>query len=366
MSRIRQRVLRAVRLLPEAVKIGIEPEPALPPVQEEEQNSNESQIAETSPCEAREGVKSVDAGDEPALKPGPDPELLQEIETLRASLGELEAENARLTEAKGKLESEIGDIRADYEKRKREIEAGAAEAAAKAAEEARARGHDEGWNAGRSEGFDTAQAEVKKEYSDRFSAAVSALEDFHRHLEENFSQLAALNQPRMIRMWSEMLRRMLRRQVELDPDTVFKVLADVLTRLSDKNKVVIYVSPEDIGLLEKSMESEFQEELRGVKHLEMNSDSHVDRGSCIVETGLGVYDARWRTQMGQIEAVVDNIFQQVTKQQVVREEAKDTTTEAPTPPFPEGGPLGGPVEEMERAAEQEPAAEPDAAGEAGK
>ena len=85
-------------------------------------------------------------------------------------------------------------------------------------------------------------------------------------------------------------------------DAVLPVLSDVLTRLSDKNSVVIYVSPEDLELLRSNLDQEFEEVLRGVRHLELKPDTNVDRGSCIVETGLGVYDARWRTQIEQIES----------------------------------------------------------------
>ncbi len=122
-----------------------------------------------------------------------------------------------------------------------------------------------------------------------------------------------LNQPRLIRVWSEMLRRMLQRQVELNPDTIDYVLSELLSRLSDKNQILIYVSPEDMKHLEGELDTKFQEALRGVKKLELKSDPNVETGSCIIETGLGVYDARWKTQMSQVESVVDEIFQQVKK-----------------------------------------------------
>ena len=104
---------------------------------------------------------------------------------------------------------------------------------------------------------------------------------------------------------------MLHRQIELNPDTIDTVLTELLSRLSDKNQVLIYVSPEDQKHLEGELDPKLQEILRGVKKLEIKSDPNVEQGSCIIETGLGVYDARWRTQMGQVESVIDDIFQQV-------------------------------------------------------
>ncbi|MBQ6002328.1 MAG: hypothetical protein IJL18_05700 [Synergistaceae bacterium] len=135
-----------------------------------------------------------------------------------------------------------------------------------------------------------------------------------KKLEEDFADLVKLNQPRLVRVWTEMLRRMLYRQVELNPDTIDGVLSELLSRLSDKNQILIYVSPDDMKRLEGTLDSKFREALRGVKKLELKSDPNIENGSCIVETGLGVYDARWKTQMGQVESVVDDVFQQSAKE----------------------------------------------------
>ncbi|MCR5347303.1 MAG: hypothetical protein K6E38_05945 [Fretibacterium sp.] len=228
-------------------------------------------------------------------------------------MSEAEAKNTDLAQERDKLASEIDGIRAEYEGRKKELEANAEANAAKVADEARSRAKEEGWKTGHSEGLSAAQNEVKQEYLNKFSGLISVLEGINKRLEENFEKLVSLNQPHMIRMWTEMLRRMLHRQVELHPETVDIVLSDLLSRLSDKSQIVIYAAPDDVARLEADIDAEFREVLRGVHHLDLKADFNVEPGSCIVETSLGVYDARWRTQMGQVESVVDSIFQQVVK-----------------------------------------------------
>ena len=320
MSRVHQRVLRAVRLLPQAVKIGIaEPDP-----QEEETDEEPKQEERPHPAvppRPRPSAPVNRTARRTPPPPSPNKELLQKIEELQASLSEAEAKNAALTQERDKLASEIDGVKADYEGRKKELEAGAAAEAARVAEEARARAKDEGWNTGHSEGLSAAQAEVKKEYLDKFSGLVSLLEGINKRLEESFTKLVSLNQPHMIRMWTEMLRRMLHRQVELHPETIDIVLSDLLSRLSDKSQVVIYAAPDDVSRLEGDMDAEFREVLRGVHHLDIKTDLNVEPGSCIVETSLGVYDARWRTQMGQVESVIDSIFQQIKKEEQKEESA---------------------------------------------
>ena len=304
-----QRVLRTVRLLPQAVKIGI----------------LESEIKQsgTKPPEPKQNTPEK----KPTQQPAPKvvqvkmsernskelEELTVQIKTLTNSLSNAEVANAELTEAKKKLESEIGGIKSDYEKRRRTLESEAQANAKKIADKAREQAITEGQVKGYEEGLQKARTEIEQEYSEKFSALAGIIENVGKKLDENFAELVKLHQPRMIRMWSEMLKRMLFRQVELNPDTIDTVLSELLSRLSDKNQILIYVSPDDMKHLEGQLDKKFQEALRGAKRVELKSDPNVQNGSCLIETSLGVYDARWKTQMSQVEAVVDEVFQQSSK-----------------------------------------------------
>lgn len=294
MSSVRQKVLRTVRLLPQAVKIGMEPEAALSPVREEEQPLNE-------PSPPQEPVKSRED------------ELQEQLAELRNRLRDAEARAEELVRERNFLEAEVERVRSDCAERERVVEARTRDAEAQACAEGRLRGEAEGREAGHAEGLRVAKVEVEAFYLKKLGGLVSFLESIAARLEEDFAELVALNQPRMLRLWFDMLRRMLKREVELKPDAVLQVLSDVLSRLSDKNSVVIYASPEDVGLLQDNLDKEFEDVLRGVRHLELKADTNVDRGSCIVETGLGVYDARWRTQIGQIDSTLDKLFQKLGK-----------------------------------------------------
>lgn len=307
-----QRVLRTVRLLPQAVKIGIleseikqsgakpqDPKLPRPEKSQTPQPKNEPSKVQVKmpPPNAREIE-----------------ELSAKVKELTARLSDAEVENAELSEAKAKLEGEIGGIKSDYERRRKQLEDEAKNNADRIAEKARAQAMSEGQVKGYEEGLKKARAEVEQEYFEKFSELAGVIEGVGKKLEADFAELVKLNQPRLIRVWTEMLRRMLHRQVELNPDTIDSVLAELLSRLSDKNQILIYVSPDDIKHVEANVDTKFREALRGVKKLELKSDPNIENGSCIVETGLGVYDARWKTQMGQVEAVVDEVFQQSAKE----------------------------------------------------
>ena len=304
-----QRVLRTVRLLPQAVKIGILEneikQSGIKPEQKPEQNRNKPE--KVLPKQPAQKVQ-VNIANSKEIE-----ELTAQIKALTNSLSNAEVKNMELTEAKNKLESEINGIRSEYERRRKTLESEAQANAKKIADKARDKAISEGQVRGYEEGLQKAHEDVENEYLKKFSALAGVIEGVGKKLDENFNELVKLNQPRLIRVWSEMLKRMLHREVELNPDTIDTVLSELLTRLSDKNQILIYVSPEDMKHLEGNFDKKFQEVLRGAKKVELKSDPNVETGSCIVETGLGIYDARWKTQMSQIESVVDEVFQQSQK-----------------------------------------------------
>ena len=306
-----QRVLRTVRLLPQAVKIGIleseikqdgtkPPEPKTP-----EKPSGSAQAPE-APRKAQVKVPERYAREIE--------ELTAHVKSLANSLSTAEVKNMELSEDNMRLQGEIGAVRSDYEQRRKKLENEAQANAKRIADKAREQAASEGQIKGYEEGMAKARAEVEKEYLDKFAALAGVIESLGKKLEANFEELVKLNEPRMIRVWTEMLRRMLYRQVELNPETIDSVLSELLSRLSDKNQILIYVSPDDIKHLEGELDAKFREALRGTKRLELKSDTNIEKGSCIVETGLGIYDARWKTQMSQIESVVDEVFQQIGKE----------------------------------------------------
>jgi len=295
--------------LPDVVKIGVEPETALPSDQEEEQILNGENLPEEEP-------------QPPVIEPLK--ELQNLIDALSAQLNEAKTKEQRFMEKINSLEADLSAARNASIQKERELAASVDAAREQARAEGREQGRSEGLKNGYDEGLQKARTDVDGQYREKFSSVVAALEGISARLEEQFAELVELNQPRMLRLWHSMLKKMLHREITLTPDGIIEVLADVLSRLSDKNHVLIYVSPSDMELLEEKMHGEFGDILRSVKHLELKPDVHVDKGSCLVETNLGIYDARWRAQFDQIDAVVEGLFRKLGKTPQAKAKEKRT------------------------------------------
>jgi flagellar assembly protein FliH len=346
-------VLRAVRLLPDAVKIGVEAETALPSVQEEEQISNGAAPDKSAPASGRTASDfgktqiQIPARQESGAKgapPDPLKDLKNQMESLQKNLSDAETARTRLLEKITSLETELARFKEASAQKERETAASIDAVKAQACTEGRAQGHAEGVESGYKAGLEKAHAEISENYKEKFTGLAELLEGVSAKLEAHFADLAALNEPRMLRLWQEMLEKMLQREMILEPEGLLDVLSGILTRLSDKNHILIYVSPDDLALMQERLhQGEFEDVLRGVKHLELKPDASVDKGSCIVETNLGVYDARWRTQLDQIDTEIEKLFQKLGKppkpKEVARRVRKGSKPEETPAPVPESEPV---------------------------
>lgn len=281
---LRPNVLRAVRLLPEAVRIG-----------------NAPSGSEDPPERPSSDLSAPDHPGDLLTQ------LTDELSLLKKKLEETEKENKTLLSRAERFESELSAEKKRLEKDRIEMTDKLEAEALAARGQATSEGFEEGRKTGYEQGIDDARKEAAREAREKIQSMVALLGAVYDSLKEKVDDLADLQMPRLIRMWEFLLSRMLCREAALDEGTARRVLAGVLERISDKDRVFVYLNPEDLEGVQ-AKKDEFGELLRGVKHLEFTPDRNVDVGSCIVETNLGIYDARWRTQLEQIAAEIDRLF----------------------------------------------------------
>ncbi|QTX31669.1 flagellar assembly protein FliH [Aminithiophilus ramosus] len=273
----RTRLYRAVRLLPEAVRIGPAAEP---PPSEEDRGS-----------------------DVPAAPPRTLALELQyqaRIESLEREVAALTKRNDALEAAKTEAEEALAAGLAQREKTYRAERD-------KILAAARAEGLEAGRKAGHAEGTTKAEKEVAERYRRRFDEALTLLSKIHDALKVSFSDLEEAQAPRLVRLWEVTLARLLAREVSLQESPVIPLLRQVLLRTSDRERIIVYLHPQDLKHVDTAREV-LGDILRGTNHLDFRGDDHVDRGSCLVETNLGVYDARFRTQLASLAREIDTVL----------------------------------------------------------
>ena len=261
------KLLKAVRLIPQAVKV-------------------------TSLNEQQADLRSAERVSEEKKE--------EEEATLRRTVEQLRQENAA-------LRTELDEERKRLEAERRNMTLKMSQEAERLREKALREGYEEGYRRGAEQGKIEAIEAVREENIKKISSLVGLFESIHEELKNSLDVLLLANEAKLVRLWEKILSRLLFQRASLDEGLVLRVLKEILARASDRERILIYLNPSDLTYAE-SHSDELAELLRGVKHLKFIPDDNVDKGSCVVETNLGVYDARWRTQLEQISQELDKVL----------------------------------------------------------
>lgn len=173
---------------------------------------------------------------------------------------------------------------------------------------------EKGFREGYAEGLATAEKEIegkiRHQYEDHFSETEALLQQALNGLKEAIDRDIENNAPKMVRLWQIMLQRLLRCRVELDEEAAIRVFRELLTRVSDRGKIKLFINPSDRDLF-LSRSEEMAEIKRVAELFEIIGDENIEKGSCILETNLGVHDARWSSQLEAMNGQIDRLVREI-------------------------------------------------------
>jgi flagellar assembly protein FliH len=183
------------------------------------------------------------------------------------------------------------------------------EEAEKARIEAAEKGMEEGYRDGLASSREEIREEIREEFRGRFGEAEALLGSIIGSLNTESGRLVDLNAPLMVKLWQAMLERLLRREVQFDSDTTLRVFRELIPRVSDRTRIRILLNPEDREMfLDRG--KEFSEIKRAAESFELVADEYIEKGSCLIETNMGVYDASWKCQLEAVNREIDRLLQE--------------------------------------------------------
>lgn len=94
--------------------------------------------------------------------------------------------------------------------------------------------------------------------------------------------------------------KLLGRELALDPAVVVDVAATAMRHAGEPRELVVRCATEDLEALERG-KPRLVERCRAAQVVRFVADDRVARGGCIIETELGIVDARLSTQLDAIE-----------------------------------------------------------------
>ena len=168
------------------------------------------------------------------------------------------------------------------------LEANAVLDAARARAEEMSRQAEAAYEARREEGYRDGQEEGRLEHAEKVLETVLSSVDYLSSLENT-----------LVDVVTSSIRKVIG---ELDAsELIVRVVRNALTTVRNQQRVTNRVAPADEKAVSEALAAMIQTAPGGVGFLDVRADARLERGSCLLESELGVVDASLETQLKALE-----------------------------------------------------------------
>lgn len=152
---------------------------------------------------------------------------------------------------------------------------------------------------GHQEGKQKAESSYTQKLLELTAVINDVAENKHRFLKDSESELLTLS--------LKIAEHLIQKSIELDPETITSVITTAIRRITDKDKVIIKVSPDDADIV-RQRRDQILEKMPDIRSLEIHDDPKLERGGCIIETRLGYIDASLKTGFESVKTALFNVL----------------------------------------------------------
>ncbi|HDI52178.1 MAG TPA: hypothetical protein ENF45_06070 [Bacteroidetes bacterium] len=149
-----------------------------------------------------------------------------------------------------------------------------------------------GFQQGKKQGLE----EAKKEVDSYIRMLKKLVQEWQEHREKFFKD----HEITVVRLALDIPKRVIHREVHTGSDFIFYMVREALKRVTASSKIRIKLHPDDLKILEQGKEK-LSKELRNFVQVEFLPQENLLRGGCIIESDMGIVDARLDVQLAAIE-----------------------------------------------------------------
>lgn len=153
------------------------------------------------------------------------------------------------------------------------------------------------------EGMARVEMAMRAEFDSRLSEERAQLLALHAGIAEQMRHLMDRMARESFRFALAVAAKVVKREVTLDKEVIIRQIHEAVRRVAGVESVKLRLNPQDEAIV-RERRSELLGATDSVRDLILEADDKVERGGCILETPSGNVDARWSTQLDQIEAAL--------------------------------------------------------------
>jgi flagellar assembly protein FliH len=151
------------------------------------------------------------------------------------------------------------------------------------------------------EGFAAAHAAAQA----RLEGPASALAAAAQQLQDLRADAAASVEAEAVELALRIAEQALGAALAVDRELVVEVVRGALRRLVERDRVLIFVNPEDLDVVREHT-ARLVGELGGIEHCEVQAERRVRPGGAIVRTAEGEVDATLETKLARAREVLEH------------------------------------------------------------
>ncbi len=156
---------------------------------------------------------------------------------------------------------------------------------------------------GFAEGVARAEARLRAEYNERLAAHTARIESLLTSMQGQLWHLYERIERDAFRFALAVAGKIIKREVRAEDGTAVRQIQDALRRVVGVDAIKLRVNPADEQVIREHRPA-ILASAESVREFIVEPDESIEQGSCIVECASGNVDARWATQLRQVEAAL--------------------------------------------------------------
>ncbi len=162
------------------------------------------------------------------------------------------------------------------------------------------------------EGKSAALQEIQKTFKDNLQKSMDAIQEA---LDQR-SKIIKTAEPDILKLAVKIAMQVIHSEITLNRDVIMNVVADAINKITDREQVIIKVNQTDLDRV-KDHKEDIEDMLDGAKNLSIVAEKRVEPGGCIIETKVGLVDARVSTKVEAIESAFMKVYTEDVKKYAV-------------------------------------------------